>query len=88
MVNAEIVQTLILVGVGIITAIILIFFGFALGRKTQGETSMALPSLFKPEEKPLDEDVFEKALLSPEEGGYTDDELDEMSRARPYEGMQ
>jgi hypothetical protein len=44
--------------------------------------------LFKSDEKPFEEDLFEKALLSPEEGGYTDEELDEMSRARPYEGMQ
>lgn len=87
MVSAEIVQVLMLVGVGIITAIILIFFGFALGRKTQGETSLPMMS-FKPDQQPPEEDIFEKALLSPEEGGYSDEELDEMSRARPYEGME
>jgi hypothetical protein len=87
MVNPEIVQALILVGMGIIVAIVLIFFGFALGRKTQGETTLPV-GLFSPDEKPLEEDLFEKALLSAEEGGYTDEELDEMARARPYEGMQ
>lgn len=85
MVSAEIVQSLILVGVGVILAVILIFFGFALGRRTRGEE--VLPDFFRPEDKPPEEDVFEKALLSPEEGGYTDEELGEMSRARPYEGL-
>ncbi len=84
MVAPEILSALILVGVGIVVAIILIFFGFALGRRTRGEE--VLPPMFAPEEKPPEEDVFEKALLGPEEGGYTDDELDEMARARPYEG--
>lgn len=85
MVTAEIVQSLILVGVGIIIAIVLIFFGFALGRRTRGEE--VLPDFFQPDDKPPEEDVFERALLSPEEGGYTDEELEEMQRARPYEGM-
>jgi hypothetical protein len=88
MVNAEIVQMLILLGMGMIVAIILIFFGFAMGRKTLGETYLPVSSLFKPDQEPPEEDVFEKALLSPEEGGYSDEELDEMARARPYEGMQ
>jgi hypothetical protein len=85
MVTAEIVQSLILVGVGIIIAIILIFFGFALGRRTRGEE--VLPDFFHVDEKAPEEDVFEKALLSAEDGGYTDEELGEMQRARPYEGM-
>ncbi len=88
MVNPVIVQALILVGMGIITAIVLIFFGFLLGRRTQGEATLPMASLFKPDHKPLEEDIFEKALLSPEEGGYSDEELDEMARARPYEGME
>lgn len=87
MVNPVIVQALILVGLGIIVAIVLIFFGFLLGRRTQGEATLPA-ELFGPHEKPPEEDLFEKALLSPEEGGYTDEELDEMARARPYEGMQ
>lgn len=85
MVAQEVLQAGIIFGAGIIVAVILIFFGYALGRKTQGET--ALPTFFKPDEKSPEEDVFEKALLSPEEGGYTDEELDEMARARPYEGQ-
>lgn len=88
MVNPVIVQALILVGMGIIVAIVLIFFGFLLGRRTQGEMTLPMTGLFKPDHKPLEEDLFEKALLSPEEGGYTDEELDDMARARPYEGMQ
>lgn len=88
MVNPVIVQALILVGMGIITAIVLIFFGFLLGRRTQGETTLPMTGLFKPADKPLEEDLFEKALLSPEEGGYSDEELDDMARARPYEGME
>jgi len=88
MVNPVIVQALILVGMGIIVAIVLIFFGFLLGRRTQGEETLPMTGLFGLDDKPLEEDVFEKALRSPEEGGYTDEELDEMARARPYEGMQ
>jgi len=87
MVASQILQAGIIFGVGIITAIILIFFGFVLGRKTQGEDPLAGFTVFKPDEKPPEEDVFEKALLSPEEGGYSDDELEEMKRARPYEGL-
>lgn len=87
MVNPVIVQALILVGMGIITAIVLIFFGFLLGRRTQGEATLPT-GLFSLDEKPPEEDLFERALLSPEEGGYTDEELDDMARARPYEGMQ
>jgi hypothetical protein len=88
MVSAQIVQTLILVGVGIITAIILIFFGFLLGRKTLGEDPLsALGTMFRPDEKLPEEDVFEKALRGPDEGGYTDEELEEMRQARPYEGL-
>lgn len=85
--SADIVQALILVGVGVIIAIVLIFFGFVLGRRTQGESSSPLAALFNPESKPPEEDLFEKAQLSPEEGGYTDEELDEMRKARPYEGL-
>jgi len=88
MVNPVIVQALILVGMGIIVAIVLIFFGFLLGRRTQGEATLPMTGLFGLDDKPPEEDLFEKALLSPEEGGYTDEELDEMARARPYEGMQ
>ena len=87
MVVEQILQAGIIFGVGVVTAIILIFFGFALGRKTQGEEPLAGLTLFKPDEKPPEEDVFEKALLGPEEGGYSDEELDEMKRARPYEGL-
>lgn len=87
MVAKQILQAGIIFGVGVITAVILIFFGFLLGRKTQGEDPLAALTTFRPDEQPLEEDVFEKALLGPEEGGYSDDELDEMKRARPYEGM-
>lgn len=87
MVGEQILQAGIIFGVGIITAIILIFFGFVLGRKTQGEDPLVGLSTFRPDEKAPEEDIFEKALRGPEEGGYSDEELDEMKRARPYEGL-
>lgn len=87
MVGNQILQVGIIFGVGVITAIILIFFGFLLGRKTQGEDPLVGLSMFKPDEKPPEEDIFEKALRGPEEGGYSDEELEEMKRARPYEGL-
>lgn len=88
MVSAQIWTTLMLVGMGIVAAIILIFFGFLLGRKTIGEEPLsAFTSMFSPDDKPPEEDVFEKALLGPDEGGYSDEELDEMRKARPYEGL-
>lgn len=83
----QILQAGIIFGVGVITAIILIFFGFLLGRKTQGEDPLAGFTVFKPDEKPPEEDVFERAQLSAEEGGYSDEELEKMKRARPYEGL-
>jgi len=85
MVTIQILHAGALVGAGIVVAIILIFFGFWLGRRTQGEA--LLPTLFEGEPKMPEMDVFERAQLTPEEGGYTDDELAEMSRARPYEGI-
>lgn len=87
MVELKIWTVIILIGMGMVAAIILIFFGFALGRKTQDQEILTGMDWFRPDEKPPEEDVFERALLSPEEGGYTDEELAEMKRARPYEGL-
>lgn len=86
MVTIQILHAGALVGAGIVVAIILIFFGFWLGRKTQGES--LLPPMFEGEAKMPEMDVFERAQLPPEEGGYTDEELADMARARPYEGIQ
>jgi hypothetical protein len=87
MVELKIWTVILMIGMGMAAALILIFFGFLLGRKTQGEDPLAGLSMFKPDEKPPEEDIFEKALRGPEEGGYSDEELDEMKRARPYEGL-
>jgi hypothetical protein len=87
MIAPQVIGAGILVSIGIVFALVLILFGFILGRKTRGERTFEGPILFKPNEKPPEEDIFERALLSPEEGGYTDAELDKMARARPYEGM-
>ncbi len=87
MVEPQVVSAGILVGAGIVTALILIVIGFWLGRKSMGESTFTMPSLFSPNEKRPEMDIFERAALPPEEGGFTDDELAEISRARPYEGL-
>jgi hypothetical protein len=87
MVEPLILRAGILVGAGIVTALFLIIIGFWLGRKSMGESTFTMPSLFSPNEKRPEMDLFERAALPPEEGGFTDEELAEMNRARPYEGL-
>ena len=87
MVAPQIISAGILVAAGIVTALVLIIIGFWLGRRSSGERMFTVPSLFSPNQRRPEMDIYERAMLSPEEGGFTDDELAEMNRARPYEGL-